>query len=264
MDHLFSYLDKKTYSIFDQISRRAGKAIGDYGMIKDGDRILVAVSGGKDSLTLLNVLLHRQTIAPVDFELMAMHVNLGMPGPDLGLLDAYVKSTGVGYHIEHLNLFETTDGKKHPDLNCFWCAWNRRKILFKYAQANGFNKIAFGHHLDDIVETILLNQFFKGELSAMCPSQEIFNGALTLIRPLAYENEQMIRLFTKGAGIGGLGGCRCPVSGHTQRAAIKKIIREMEQVTPSLKINIFNSLKNIKPEYIPASPLPIEIASILT
>ncbi len=262
MERLFSYFDKDTFVVFDQISRRAGKAIGDYGMINEGDRVLVAVSGGKDSLTLLNVMLHRQAIAPVSFELMAMHVDLGMPGPDLGLLEAYVKSTGVFCHIERTNLFETSDGKKHPDLNCFWCSWNRRKILFKYAQCHGFNKIAFGHHLDDIVETILLNQFFKGELSAMCPSQEIFDGALTLIRPLAYENESMIRTFAKAAGIGGLGGCRCPVSGHTQRAAIKKIIAEMEKVTPSLKINIFNSIKNIKPEYIPVELILPENSSI--
>ena len=162
------------------------------------------------------------------------------------------------FNSETNNLFETGDGKQHPDLNCFWCAWNRRKILFRYAQANGFNKIAFGHHLDDIVETILLNQFFKGELSAMCPKQAIFDGKLTLIRPLAYENESMIRTFSKGAGIGGLGGCRCPVSGHTQRAAIKKIITEMEKVTPSLKINIFNSLNKIKPGYKLLSPIEAE------
>ncbi|MBF0386412.1 MAG: tRNA 2-thiocytidine(32) synthetase TtcA [Candidatus Omnitrophica bacterium] len=251
MDHLFSCLDQATFSVFDQISRRAGKVIGDYNLIKDGDRILVAVSGGKDSLTLLNVMIHRRSIAPVNFDLLAIHVDLGMPGPDLGLLEAYLKSTGIPNHIARADLFKTSDGQKHPDLNCFWCSWNRRKILFRYAQQNGFNKIAFGHHLDDIVETILLNQFFKGELSAMCPRQEIFNGALTLIRPLTYENEQTIRTFAKGAGIGGLGGCRCPVAAHTQRAAIKKIISEMEKVTPALKINIFNSLKNIKPEYIP-------------
>ncbi len=256
MEHLFNYIDKETFVVFDHISRRAGKVVGEYGMIREGDRILIAVSGGKDSLTLLNVMLHRQKIAPVNFELMAMHVDLGMPGPDLGLLQAYLKSTGVKYHMERKNLFETPDGKKHPDLNCFWCSWNRRKILFEYAQKEGFNKVAFGHHLDDIVETILLNQFFKGELSAMCPKQEIFNGALTLIRPLAYENERMIRVFAKGAGISGLGGCRCPVSGHTQRAAIKKIITAMEKTTPSLKINIFNSLNNIRPEYIPAMPFP--------
>ncbi|MBF0594038.1 MAG: tRNA 2-thiocytidine(32) synthetase TtcA [Candidatus Omnitrophica bacterium] len=262
MDHLFSYLNKDTLSVFEQISRRTGKAIGAYDMISEGDRILIAVSGGKDSLTLLNVMLHRQSIAPINFELMAMHVDLGMPGPDLGLLEAYFKSTGVKHHIKRTDLFKTIDGKKHPDLNCFWCSWNRRKLLFKYAQDHGFNKIAFGHHLDDIVETILLNQFFKGELSSMCPKQVIFNGALTLIRPLAHENEQMIRLFAKGAGIGGLGGCRCPVSGHTQRAAIKKIIAEMEKVTPSIKINIFNSLKNIKPEYIPTDMLSTDMAPL--
>ena len=248
MEHLRDHIDPEAWRLFDRISRRSTRPIMQYGMIQEGDRILVAVSGGKDSLTLLNVLIHRQMIAPVDFHITAVHVDSGLPGPDLVKLEEYFRSTKVPYRIERTDLFRNKD---LSDLNCFWCSWNRRKLLFEFATKNGFNKIALGHHLDDIVETILLNQFFKGELAAMCPKQEIFNGTLTIIRPLAYENEEVIRQFTCAAGLDHFEGCRCPVAGTTQRAAIKAIIREMEKVTPAVKMNILNSLNNIKQEYIP-------------
>lgn len=248
MEHLRNNVDPAVWKLFDRISRRSTKPIIQYGMIEEGDNILVAVSGGKDSLTLLNVMLHRQRIAPVDFKITAVHVDIGLPGPDLSKLEDYFKLMQVPYRIERTDLFR---GKDLSDLNCFWCSWNRRKVLFEFATKNGFNKIALGHHLDDMVETILLNQFFKGELASMCPKQVIFNGGLTIIRPLAYENEEVIRQFSTAAGLGGFEGCRCPVAGTTQRTAIKEIIRKIEKVTPAVKMNIFNSLNNIKQEYIP-------------
>ena len=251
MEHLFSRIDKECFSVFDHISRRAGKAIVEYGMIREGDKVLVAVSGGKDSLTLLNVMLHRKAIAPVDFELMAVHVDMGMPGPDIAKLEAYLKETGAPYLIEHSDLFRTSDGDPHPDLNCFWCSWNRRKILFKLADRLGFNRIALGHHLDDIVETILLNQFFKGEISAMCPKQEVFDGKMAIIRPLALEHEARIIDFANRAGLLSFEGCRCPWAGDTQRAAVKEMLKGFEKVNRGVKENIFNSLSKILPEYLP-------------
>jgi tRNA 2-thiocytidine biosynthesis protein TtcA len=243
-------MDKHVASLFGKISRRAGKVIGDYGMIAEGDRIIIGVSGGKDSLTLLNVMLHRQKIAPVDFEIMVVHIDSGIPGPDLVKLEAYFQHLGVAYHIERTDTFR---GKDLKDLNCFWCSWNRRKALFQFATANGFSKIALAHHLDDIVETILLNQYFKGEISAMCPRQSVFDGKCVIIRPLAYEREEMITRFANAAGLASFETCCCPVSGRTQRAAIKKILREIEKVSPAVKMNIFNSLTNIKEEYLPKS-----------
>ena len=248
MDDPGNKIDKSIRDLFHKISRRAGKAIGDYGMIEEGDRIAIGVSGGKDSLTLLNVMLHRQKIAPVDFEITALHIDSGLPGPDLKKLEAHFRSLGVAYHIERTDTFR---GKDLKDLNCFWCSWNRRKALFQFATQRGFRKIALAHHLDDIVETILLNQFFRGEVSAMCPRQSVFDGDCVIIRPLAYENEEMIRTYAKAAGLTTFETCRCPVAGTTQRAAIKNIIREVEKVTPAVKMNIFNSLANIKEEYLP-------------
>lgn len=225
----------------------------DHRMIAPGDRIMIGISGGKDSLTLLNVMLHRRAIAPVDFDLLAVHVDSGIPGPDIPRLEAYIRSTGVAYHIESTNTFRTLDpsDSPHPDLNCFWCSWNRRKTLFQLADKMGFNKIALGHHLDDIVETVLLNQFFRGEISSMLPRQKFFGGKLAIIRPLAYENERMIIDFAKASGLSIYESCRCPLAGTTQREAVKRIIRSLEQVTPSVKKNIFNSLSNIKSEYLP-------------
>ncbi len=259
MEHLRNNVDPDIWRLFDKISRRSTRPIMQYGMIEEGDRILVAVSGGKDSLTLLNVMIHRQMIAPVDFKITAVHVDSGLPGPDLVKLEEYFKTTKVPYEIARSDLFRDKD---LSDLNCFWCSWNRRKVLFEYATKNGYNKIALGHHLDDMVETILLNQFFKGELASMCPKQVIFNGGLTIIRPLAYENEEMIRQFATASGLDTFEGCRCPVAGTTQRAAIKKIIQEMEKVTPALKMNILNSLNNIKQEYIPQTAEGISVEEI--
>lgn len=240
-------MDKRTFRLFDGISRRAGKAIVDYKMIDDGDKIIVGVSGGKDSLTLLSVLLHRRSIAPVDFEIMAVHIDNGLPGVKIDKLEEHFKSLGVAYHIEHMGTFR---GKDVKELNCFWCSWNRRKALFQFADRMGFRKIALAHNLDDIVESILMNQFFKGEISAMCPKQVFFEGKLAIIRPLALEKEAMITRFARSAGFNLFETCRCPVSDHTQRAAIKKMLKEMEQVTPAVKTNIFRSLQNIKTEYL--------------
>lgn len=241
-------MDKKTARLFDAISRRAGKAIVEYDMIQEGDRILVGISGGKDSMALLNVMLHRQKIAPVDFEIMAVHIDSGLPGTRLEKLEHYFQHIKVPYHIERTDTFRNKDLK---DLNCFWCSWNRRKALFNFAAKNGFRKLALAHHLDDIAETILMNQLFKGEVCAMCPKQEFFKGELTIIRPFAYEREEMIARFSAGAGLNTFESCRCPASSTGQRAAIKKFLNEMEKVSPAVKINVFKSLKNIQTEYLP-------------
>lgn len=252
MEHLTSKISKETWVVFDHISRRAGRAIVEYDMIREGDKILVAVSGGKDSMTLLNVMMHRRTIAPVDFELIFAHVDLGGPGPDHARLEAYFKQTGVPYYFERSKLFYTQDGSPHPDINCFWCSWNRRKVLFKLAERLQCNKVALGHHLDDVVETIVLNQFFKGEVSAMCPRQDMFGGKLSIIRPLALESEEKIIEFARGAGLMDFTSCACPRAGDTQRAAVKEMLKKFEAVNQGVKMNIFNSLSNIMTDYLPS------------
>ncbi|MBU2258325.1 MAG: tRNA 2-thiocytidine(32) synthetase TtcA, partial [Candidatus Omnitrophica bacterium] len=165
------------------ISKRMGRAIGDYDLIQDGDKIVVAVSGGKDSLSLLKILADRRSFVPVKYEIMAVHVDMGYPCHHPKILAEYFKKLGVEYHVEKIDILQ---GKSRKDISCFWCSWNRRKALFKAADRFNFNKVALGHHKDDIVETILMNMFFQGEISAMSPKQVLFDGKITIIRPLAY------------------------------------------------------------------------------
>ena len=228
------------------ISKRVGKAITDYHMLDDGDKVAVAVSGGKDSLTLLRLLHDRKSFVPIKYEILAVHIDLGYPCQHPKILSEYFKKLGVNYHIEKVDILK---GKTRKDITCFWCAWNRRKALFEVADRFGCNKVALGHHKDDIIETILLNMFFNGEISAMSPHQELFQGKLVLIRPLAYVEEDMIVRFAKEAGFPHQ-KCVCPNSITSKRTKVTDIIKEMEKVCPDVKTNIFRSIKRIKKDYL--------------
>lgn len=216
-------------------------------MLQGGDRVLVAVSGGKDSLTLLHVLLYRQRFIPVKIKLVAAHVDMGIPGFSLSKLVRHFQQLGVEYAVEKTDVLRN---KQIKDIDCFWCSWNRRKALFSLARKMDFNKIAFGHHLDDIVETILLNLFFRGEVGAMRPKQVLFGGKLTVIRPLAYESEATIARFAKAEKLSNLCRYRCPHSSISKRAAMKKIVKMLEKENPHAKINVFRALQNIKQDYL--------------
>ena len=229
------------------VSRRAGKAIGDYDMIRGGDTIAVAVSGGKDSISLLHVLRHRQMISPVKFDFFAVHVDFGLPNFSPKPLIDYFKNEGFKYHVEKV---ESMKDENWEDINCFWWSWNRRKALFQLSEKIGFNKLAFGHHLDDIVETIILNQFYRGEIGAMRPKQELFGGKITVIRPLAYEREEMMRRLAEKLGITSIGQSQCANDETSHRMKIKKMLKEFEKDNPQIIINIFKSLQNIKTDYL--------------
>jgi tRNA 2-thiocytidine biosynthesis protein TtcA len=228
------------------ISKRVGRAIMDYNMLSEGDKIVVAVSGGKDSLTLLRVLADRQRFVPVKYKILAVHVDMGYPRSFATSLERYFKKTKVAYHIEKANLLEKINPK---EINCFWCSWNRRKTLFEVAGRFNCNKVALGHHKDDIAETILLNLFFNGEISAMCPRQELFHGKITIIRPLAYVEKKMIKRFVRQANFPDI-DCRCPKADISNRTRISKIIKELEKICPDVKTNIFRSVKRIKEQYL--------------
>ncbi len=237
-----------TSKLFLDVSKRAGKAIGDYNMIREGDKIAVAVSGGKDSISLLHILRHRQELAPIHFEFAAVHVDFEFEDFNPARLIEYFQAHNFPYHIEKV---QTMKGERWEDIECFWWSKNRRKALFEFADKNGFNKIAFGHHIDDIVETILLNQFYRAEIGAMRPNQEMFGGKLHIIRPLAYEREENMRLLAEELGIQSIGGqSKCANDETSHRMLIKKMLREFEKDNPQVIKNIFNSVKNVKAEYL--------------
>lgn len=228
------------------ISKRVGKAITDYEMLADKDKVAVAVSGGKDSLTLLRVLLDRQRFVPIKYDLLAVHIDLGYPRSYAVPLEKYFKKIGVNYHIKKVDALKQI---KRKDITCFWCAWNRRKALFETADRFGCTKVALGHHYDDIIQTILLNLFFQGEISAMAPKQELFVGKITLIRPLAYVEENMIQRVAKTAGFP-VQKYVCPNYHSSKRTKIANIISELKKICPDVKKNIFRSVKRIKKDYL--------------
>ncbi|MBU1869268.1 MAG: tRNA 2-thiocytidine(32) synthetase TtcA, partial [Candidatus Omnitrophica bacterium] len=161
-------------------------------------------------------------------------------------LEKYFKKMGIEYRIKRSDALKQ---KKRKDITCFWCSWNRRKELFQLADKLKCTKVALGHHKDDIVETMLLNLFFQGEISAMAPRQELFRGKITLIRPLAYVEEYMIKRFAKEERIPH-STCLCPNSEISNRARMGRIISEIKKVCPDVKTNIFRSLKRIKQDYL--------------
>ncbi len=234
------------------ISNRIGKAIADYNLIEDGDRIIVAVSGGKDSLALLKLLIERKKWAPVNYELIAVHIETDRKCAGCvhtKLLKKFFEDVGVKYHFEKISLLggkKQTDKKKN--VSCFWCSWNRRKALFLLADKFKCNKVAFGHHQDDINETLLLNMFYHGEFSAMNPRQELFKGKVTIIRPLCYVEEEYTRKFAKESGFPAQ-LCRCPNADTSKRRMMKNFIKEIEKNCQYVRKNIFRSISRINKEY---------------
>ena len=232
-----------------KINAKIGKAIHAHKMIKDGDKILVAVSGGKDSLTLLNFLKQIQGWAPIKFDLYCAHIktdfSCGGCMHDKVLIDIFKK----------LNLKHVFRDVKVLDENkkttCFWCSWNKRKALFEIADELNCNKLALGHHKDDIVETVLMNMFCNGEISTMNPNQEMFKGKISIIRPMCLVEEDMIKTYAKESELPDQ-LCKCPFGKDSKRKYMKNLLKELEENIPgyNVKSNIYNSLARIKKDYV--------------
>jgi len=226
-----------------------GKAIHQYGLIADGDRIMVGVSGGKDSLTLFHLLNERRKRVSIHYELVPVHIDLGFGSDRSKILKEFFESKGLFYHIEQTDIGRRANSSENRENPCFLCAWERRKRLFHLAHHFKCNKIALGHHKDDIIETFLLNIFYSAEISTMLPIQSLFRGKITLIRPLALIEEKKIERFAKQMNLP-FGPSGCPVSGKTKRKEIKELIEGLEKKNRKIRGNIFRSLSNIKMEYL--------------
>ncbi|RKY28418.1 MAG: tRNA 2-thiocytidine(32) synthetase TtcA [Candidatus Omnitrophota bacterium] len=227
------------------IYKKTGKAINDYQMIKEGDKVLVGVSGGKDSLSLLKVLILRKRHVPIDFKLKACFIESRFMPVEKNLLEEYFREQEVEYAVKQLDI--ETPGEKR----CFWCSWNKRKILFQTAKELNCNKIALAHHLDDIVETILMNLFFHGEVSSMKPVIELFGGELSIIRPFCYLEKREIEKFYSQFAFPPLIH-NCPYAQDSRRLLIKNTISLLKKEFPHIKVNIFRALRKekIKKDYL--------------
>ncbi len=227
------------------ISKRIGKAIEDYNLIEDKDRILVAVSGGKDSLSMLKLLNERRKWAPVNYKLIAVHIetDFDCAGGYKKNLKKIFRNAGVPYHFEKIKILD-----KNKKTNCFWCSWNRRKALFTLADKLGCTKVALGHHQDDIIETLLLNLFYHGEFSAMNARQELFKGKIVIIRPLCYVEEDILRKFARESGFP-VQSCACPNSQISKRRMMKDFIKKVEKNCSYVKLNLFKSIVRVSREY---------------
>ncbi len=225
-----------------------GKAIHRYGLIQDGDRIIVGVSGGKDSLTLLHLLQERRKRVPIDYELVPVHIDLGFDSERAEILKNFFEAQGLSYHIEFTDIGKRANSPENRENPCFLCSWERRKRIFHLAHRLQCNKIALGHHKDDIIETLLLNIFYSAEISTMLPVQTLFKGKITLIRPLALIEEKKIERFAREMGLP-FGPSGCPSSGKTKRKEVKELIEALERKNRKVKGNIFRSLSNIKLDY---------------
>ena len=228
-----------------QLRGQVGKAIGDYGMITEGDRVMVCLSGGKDSYTLLDILLSLQRSAPIHFDLIAVNLDQKQPGFPADVLPRYLTELEVPFHIIEQNTYSVVkrvipEGKTM----CGLCSRLRRGALYRYAAENAITKIALGHHRDDIVETLFLNMFFGGKLKAMPPKLLSEDRRHIVIRPLAYVTERAIARYAAAREFPLIPCTLCGSQANMQRVQVKHMLRDWEEKFPGRVESIFSSVCN--------------------
>jgi tRNA 2-thiocytidine biosynthesis protein TtcA len=220
-------------------------------MIEAGDRIMVAVSGGKDSLTLLDILMSLQKRAPIKFDIVAVNLDQKQPGFPESVLPTYFESIGVGFKILEEDTYSlVTDMVPEGKTYCGWCSRFRRGILYNFAKTHGYNKIALGHHRDDIVETLFLNLFFGGKLKSMPPKLHSDDGDNIVIRPLAYCREKDIDRYANLVGMPIIPCNLCGSQGNLQRPAIKEMLQVWDKQHPGRIESIFRALTDVVPSHL--------------
>jgi tRNA 2-thiocytidine biosynthesis protein TtcA len=231
-----------------RLRREMGEAIADYKMIEDGDRIMVCLSGGKDSYTMLDILLNLKRSAPIHFDVLVVNLDQKQPGFPEHVLPDYLTSLGVPYHVIEQDTYSVVmrvvdEGKT----TCGLCSRMRRGALYAYAEEHGYNKIALGHHRDDIIETFFLNMFHGGQLKAMPAKLKSDNGKHIVIRPLAYSREKDIAEFAQAKAYPIIPCNLCGSQDNLQRVATKAMLNQWDKQFPGRIETIFKSLSNIKP-----------------
>jgi len=233
------------------LESKVGKAIADYNMIEHGDTVLVCISGGKDSYTLLSTLMALRQRAPVDFRLIAMNLDQKQPGFPAEVLPAYLAKLGVEYRIVEQDTYAIVK-EKIPEgkTTCSLCSRLRRGVIYRTAKELGANKIALGHHRDDMVHTLFLNLFFGGKLKAMPPKLVTDDGAHVVIRPLAYCSEADIARFARGMEYPIIPCNLCGSQTNLQRQKIREMMADWDRRYPGRTEAVFSALQNVVPSHL--------------
>lgn len=224
-----------------KIRDRFNKACVKYRLLEEGDRILIALSGGKDSLELVRLLGQRARIFKPHIEVEAAHVVMdNIPyETDRSYLEEFCKENGVRLHLLHSSFDESTDKRK---TKCFLCAWNRRKALFEFARDNKFNKVALGHHQDDFLTTLLLNMTYEGRLDTMSPAMKMEHYPLTVIRPLCMVEEAQIKAFAEEENFHKQ-KVACPYEEKTNRTTMTQMLRHLEQLNTEARYSMWHAIE---------------------
>jgi len=238
-----------TNFVTKEMKRLTGKAIHSRQMILDGDHVMVAVSGGKDSLSLLWLLRERIKRVPIDYGITAVHVDPGFGTDSADRMKSFFSDHGFEYRIIRGDIGPRAHSRENRENPCFLCSQLRRKALFELAAEIRCNKIAFGHHKDDLIETFFLNIFYGASVSTMLPVQELFKGRLTIIRPLYMIGEDIIRKYSISMGWPEI-SLGCPTAGNSKREVVKNMLNHFYRTNKKIKGNIFHALQNVNPEYL--------------
>ena len=234
-----------------KLCRLVGQAIGDFGMIEDGDKVMACVSGGKDSYAMLDILLKLRERAPIHFEIVAVNLDQKQPNFPAEILPNYLKSLGVPYHIEEQDTYSIVkrvipEGKT----TCGLCSRLRRGILYRVATELGATKIALGHHRDDILETLMLNMFYGGKLKGMPPKLRSDDGKHIVIRPMAYVPEKLLERYAADMNFPIIPCDLCGSQPNLQRQVMKEMLRDWEKKHPGRVENLFRSMHHIVPSHL--------------
>jgi tRNA 2-thiocytidine biosynthesis protein TtcA len=229
-----------------RILQNVNRANRDFNLVNGGDRILVAMSGGKDSYGLLWVLQKMLAAAPVKFEVFAYHLDQGQPGHDPKPLESHLKELGVPFEIEYQDTYSRVLAMTEPGkVYCAWCSRFRRAIIYKAARRNGCNKVALGHHSDDLIETFLLNAFFSGQIKSMPPRLKSDDGSEQVIRPLVYCSEAELRELSEHKKFAVM-PCQLCGSQDKERKAVKRLLEELSAKYPRIRTSMLAALGNVR------------------
>jgi tRNA 2-thiocytidine biosynthesis protein TtcA len=244
---------EKRTRLFLHMKKWLEKAVMDYGMIAEGDRVLVGVSGGMDSMVLLDLLSTPMVYVPA-FSILAVNIDSGFDPTYAGYetLERHLQEGGYPYVIEKTQIGPLSHSDYNRKNPCFLCSRLRRKRIFEIAEEHGCNKIAFAHHRDDIIETLLINLFYGREISTMMPDQAIFGGKLHIIRPLAYIREELVKKYGRERGFCAVEN-GCPTSRTSKRRYVKDLLGEMEKDDRQIRENIWKAMGHVKTDYLPGN-----------